>query len=107
MLRHAFSVMAALAIVSGVSFAAPGARGGYSETQLTQVQTATGVVRDALGPIIGAGVVVKGTTTGVVTDMDGHFDLPGVQNGAILEISCVGYVTRSVTWVRLYVWGHL
>ena len=72
--------------------------GGYSEAQLTQVQTATGVVRDALGPIIGAGVVVKGTTTGVVTDVDGRFELPGVQPGSTLEISCVGYVTRSVVW---------
>ena len=99
MFRHALSVMTALAIVSGVSFAAPGNKGGdYSEAQLTQVQTAKGVVRDALGPVIGAGVIVKGTTNGAVTDGDGNFSLPAVQKGTVLEISCIGYVTREVVW---------
>ena len=98
MLKHALSAVTALVILGGVSFAAPGARGGYSEAQLTQVQTATGVVRDAVGPIIGAGVVVKGTTTGVVTDVDGSFSLPAIQKGTVLVISCIGYVTREVVW---------
>lgn len=72
--------------------------GGYSETQLTQVQAAKGVVRDAIGPVAGAGVVVKGTTTGTVTDIDGNFTLPGVQKGVVLEISCIGYTTREIIW---------
>ena len=72
--------------------------GGYSEVQQTQVQTAKGVVRDSFGPVIGAGVVVKGTTTGGVTDVDGNFSIPAVAQGTVLEISCIGYVTREVVW---------
>lgn len=50
-----------------------------------------GIVVDAFGqPIIGANVMVKGTTNGTITDMDGHFALE-VSSGAILQISYVGY----------------
>ena len=42
-------------------------------------------------PLIGAAVVVEGTTQGVVTDFDGYFNLPGVASGATLVISYVGY----------------
>lgn len=90
--------MAALILIGGSSFAAPGNREGYSEAQLTQSPAATGVVRDAVGPIAGAGVVVKGTTNGTVTDFNGAFSLPAVVRGTILEISCIGYVTREVVW---------
>ena len=48
--------------------------------------TATGVVKDALGEVIGASVVVKGTTNGVVTDFEGRFSLNGVKKGDILVI---------------------
>ena len=45
-------------------------------TEQMQIQTVTGVVVDANGePIIGASVVEKGTTNGIVTDMDGKFSL--------------------------------
>lgn len=98
MLKHSLSVMLALAFAGGASFAAPGDRGGDSEERLTQVSTAKGVIRDAVGPIIGAGVLVKGTTVGGVTDVDGHFEIAGVQKGAVLEISCIGYTSREVVW---------
>ncbi len=59
-------------------------------------QTAKGVVVDAQGqPIPGASVIVKGTTTGTMTNAQGAFSL-AVRQGATLEISCIGYVTANV-----------
>lgn len=58
----------------------------------------TGVVTDEMGPVIGASVVVKGTTNGTVTDMDGKFTISGVSKGAVLQISYVGYQTQEVVW---------
>ena len=80
---------------AALAISAPGAD-GVKITQ--QSETATGTVVDAMGPVIGASVVVKGTTNGVITDFDGNFSIPGVKKGAILEISFVGYATKEVTW---------
>ena len=56
----------------------------------------TGKVLDKSGePIIGANVVVKGTTTGTVTDIDGNFSLE-VAEGALLEISYIGYLEQEI-----------
>lgn len=56
-----------------------------------------GIVVDAKGePIIGANVAVKGTTNGVITDMDGGFSLRA-QQGAILSVSFIGYKPQQVT----------
>ena len=58
-----------------------------------------GVVKDATGePVIGASVVVKGTTNGTITDIDGNFTISGVKKGATIEVSFVGYVTQNLTW---------
>ena len=67
---------------------------GLSFAQTLRVE---GTVLDELGEgLIGAGVVVQGTNTGAITDLDGHFVLPSVSRGATLEISCVGYATQTV-----------
>lgn len=58
----------------------------------------TGTVEDALGPVIGASVMVKGTSAGTITDMDGRFSLDGVKKGDVLQISFVGYITQEVTY---------
>ena len=56
----------------------------------------SGKVVDSNGePIIGASVIVKGTVIGVMTDVDGNFTIKA-QNGATLEVSCIGYVTKTV-----------
>ena len=56
----------------------------------------TGQVKDALGePIIGANVVVKGTTNGTITDMDGKFSL-NVEKGATLVISYIGFSNQEI-----------
>lgn len=58
-----------------------------------------GVVKDATGePIIGASVVVKGTTNGAITDLDGNFTLPKVKKGDILQFSYLGCQTVEVAW---------
>lgn len=51
-----------------------------------------------MGPVVGATVVVKGTTNGTVTDMDGNFSLPGVKEGSILVVSYVGYLSQEITY---------
>ena len=56
----------------------------------------TGTVVDAAGiPVIGANVMVKGTTNGTITDMNGNFTLD-VPEGSVLEISYIGYLTQTV-----------
>ena len=61
-----------------------------------QNQRVTGKVLDEQGEgVIGAGVVIQGTTTGTITDLDGNFTL-SVPRGTTLEVSCVGYATQAV-----------
>lgn len=56
----------------------------------------TGVVKDQTGlPIIGGNVMVKGSTTGVITDVDGKFTI-SANKGDILVISYVGFTTQEV-----------
>jgi TonB-linked SusC/RagA family outer membrane protein len=63
---------------------------------LAMAQTANGVVVDTQDqPIPGASVIVKGTTTGTMTDIDGQFSI-AARPGAILEISCIGYAAQEV-----------
>ena len=57
----------------------------------------SGKVVDATGePVIGASVIVKGTSNGTVTDLDGNFEMPNVPSGSRLEISYVGYRTQNI-----------
>lgn len=82
-LSHVFGLVAVLLLMSVQSFA-----------QNIRVE---GKVVDEYGEgVIGAGVVVQGTTNGTITDIDGSFVLPSVANGAILEVSCLGYETQTV-----------
>ena len=60
---------------------------------MAQTVTVTGVVKDAVGPVIEAAVVEQGTFNGTTTDINGRFELPGVKPGANLEISLFGYKT--------------
>jgi TonB-linked SusC/RagA family outer membrane protein len=61
------------------------------------VKTVSGVIVDENGdPVIGASVVVKGTSTGTITDLDGKYVLQDVPENATLDISYVGYETLSL-----------
>ena len=58
-------------------------------------QEITGTVTDAMGPVIGATVMEKGTNNGTVTDFDGNFTLK-VQAGTMLVFSYIGYNTQEL-----------
>ncbi len=61
-----------------------------------QKKTITGVVTDDLGePIIGANVIEKGTTNGIITDINGKFTLE-VAPGAVVQVSYIGYNTQEI-----------
>ena len=59
-------------------------------------RTVTVTVNDAMGPVIGANVLVKGTTIGSITDMDGNAVIQGVPNGAVIIVSYIGYITQEI-----------
>ena len=62
-----------------------------------QSKTVSGTVLDKTGEsVIGASVVVKGTTNGTITDFDGKFTLTNVPESGTIEISFVGYKTVNV-----------
>jgi TonB-linked SusC/RagA family outer membrane protein len=70
---------------------------GLSLAAFAQNITVSGVVLDAARqPIVGAFVVEQGTSNGTSANLDGEFSLK-VTPGAVLEVSCIGYVTRTVT----------
>ena len=62
-----------------------------------QNKTVTGVVVDNNNePIIGASVIVSGTTNGTITDFDGNFSLSGVPANGKLKVSYIGYITQEI-----------
>ncbi|MDR0431262.1 MAG: TonB-dependent receptor [Tannerellaceae bacterium] len=61
-----------------------------------QTRLINGIVRDASGPVTGANIVIKGTTMGTVTDIDGRFTLPNVPENATLQISYIGYIPQEI-----------
>lgn len=64
-----------------------------------QSQSITGTVLDARTnePLIGVSVLIKGTTTGVITDIDGVFHMNSAPAGSVLVISYIGYATQEIT----------
>lgn len=66
---------------------------------IQQAGVCKGVVKDPTGEtVIGASVVVKGTTNGTITGLDGDFSLNNVNKGDIIEISFVGFTTQTFKW---------
>ncbi len=75
------------------------ASGSDASAIVQQDGTCKGIVKDATGEsVIGASVVVKGTTNGTITDFEGNFSLSNVKKGDVLLISYVGYQTQEVKW---------
>ena len=68
---------------------------GITDVKIAQQDGAcTGIVKDATGEtVIGASVVVKGTTNGTITGIDGDFSLSNVKKGDVIVISFVGYIS--------------
>ena len=84
---------------TGAAYAVPVS--GITDVEITQQsETCTGVVKDGTGEtVIGASVIVKGTTNGTITDFDGNFTLTNVKNGDVIQISFVGYKTQEIKYV--------
>ena len=62
-----------------------------------QNATVSGVVKDDTGePVIGAGVLVKGTTSGTITDVEGHFSFRADDLNGTLVVSFVGMETQEI-----------
>lgn len=99
MLKHSTKVSAMLLMMgaSGASYASAPLANNSAIVQ--QAENCKGVVKDNTGEfVIGASVIVKGTTNGTVTDFDGNFELTGVQPGDIIQISYVGYNPQEIKW---------
>jgi TonB-linked SusC/RagA family outer membrane protein len=66
----------------------------YASAQSIEV---SGNVQDGTGfPIPGANIIVKNSTKGTTTDFDGNFALSGVEMGATISISYIGYITKEI-----------
>lgn len=69
---------------------------GHSATVLQQNICKGKVIDESGRPIIGASIIIKGTKTGTISDIEGCFSLGNMNKGQILEISCIGYETAEV-----------
>ena len=88
MTRQLIKKLASVALIVAISLLGMNA---YAQNAIR------GTVMDAGNlPVVGASVLVPGTTTGVTTDRDGNFTLR-VAPGTALEVSCIGYVSQRVT----------
>ena len=89
-------------LLLGLSMGAWGTTVSLERENLAIVQQksqCSGIVLDNLNqPIIGAAVLVKGSTNGTITGIDGDFYLQNVEIGSILEISFMGYQKKEVKW---------
>ena len=65
--------------------------------QTREKKVVSGVVSDDMGPVIGATVFVKGTQTGVATDLNGEFKLT-VPLGATIVVSFIGYTDKEIVY---------
>ena len=91
--RMWLSAVMASALVAGNPLSAFAGTGGAQWAQ--QTNAVEGIVTDANGePIIGASIVIKGTTNGTITDLDGKFSLPNATG--TLVISYIGYKTQEI-----------
>lgn len=83
--------MKKLLLIASVFFMALG-------TSLAQQRTIQGTVTDSENaPLIGASIIVKGTTTGAITDIDGKYSLTVPDGDAIVVVSYTGFTTQELT----------
>jgi TonB-linked SusC/RagA family outer membrane protein len=74
-----------------------GIRGMSNDFISQQSRSVVCVVTDAQGPVVGANVMVKGTTNGSITDANGRVSLSNVPSNAVLVVSFVGYLTQEIS----------
>ena len=97
-LKSVSTLLFLIGVSTGTAYAV--AESGITDVKITQQNgSCTGIVKDTTGEtVIGASVVVKGTTNGTITGIDGDFSLNNVKQGDIIQISFVGYKTVEVKW---------
>ena len=94
-MKHIFSTIALCGLLA-MTPAILGGQTGFTARAQDNVTVSGTVVDESGEPMLGAGVVVKGTTTGTTVDLDGNFSL-NVPVGSVLQIISVGYTTVEVT----------
>jgi len=73
------------------------AMSGYAQSK-----TITGKIIDSTGePVIGASVLVKGTTNGVISDIDGNFSLQGVAENATIQIRKYVFLLNDINYLEI------
>ena len=92
--RKTALLMSAMALL-GLGYSSNAYAAGDVQSVQQATKKITGNVVDAMGPVIGASVVEKGTTNGTVTDLDGNFSL-NVNPGATIVISFIGFETQEI-----------
>ena len=92
--RKTALLMSAMALL-GLGYSSNAYAAGDVQNVQQATKKITGTISDSQGPVIGASVVEKGTSNGVVTDFDGNFTL-NVKPGATLVISYIGYTTKEI-----------
>ena len=96
---HSVSMVLFLGTLFSGTISTATASGANSFATTQQAGICKGLVKDATGEsVIGASVVVKGTTNGTITDFDGNFSLDGIKKGDVIVISYVGYQTQEIKW---------
>jgi len=69
----------------------------FTVSAFAQKTAITGTVKDEQGePIIGANIMIKGSNTGSITDIQGQFSLSSVNEEAVLNVSFIGYLAQEV-----------
>ncbi len=73
----------------------------FGPTVMSGEKAVKGIITDAKGEtIIGANVLIKGTSTGAITDIDGKYEIAHVPNNAILVFTYIGYKAQEVKFVN-------
>ena len=87
-------MMSAMALL-GLGYSSNAYAAGDVQNVQQATKKITGTVVDAMGPVIGASILEKGTTNGTVTDFDGNFSL-NVKPGATIVVSFIGFETQEI-----------
>ena len=69
-----------------------------SSINQTEGGTLQGKIIDDAGPVAGVAVMIKGSSGGVSTDLDGLFSLSGLKTNDVIVISMIGYTTQEITY---------
>ena len=88
--------LTSMSVHAGTTMTGTSENGQMPMATAQDLVTVTGHVSDAMGPMIGATVMEKGTSNGCVTDLSGQFTLKVKSADAVLIVSSVGYTTQEI-----------